>query len=100
MGSAACRCGDRLDISPREAGEWPLDQAKLGKGCSVKLTFLGTSSENGQCPTFFATDRGTFVVQGWKVTDPDAIAQMDIPAHETAVEIPAELLRYAPRPNA
>jgi hypothetical protein len=66
----------------------------------MRLTFLGTSSENGQCPTFYATDRGTYVVQGWKVTDGEALAELDIPDHETAVEIPAELLRYAPLPNA
>lgn len=63
----------------------------------MKLTFLGTSSENGQCPTFYATDRGTYVVQGWRVTDAETLSQMDIPGHETAVEIPAELLRFAPR---
>ena len=66
----------------------------------MRLIFLGTSSENGQCPTFYATDRGTYVVQGWRVTDQEALGQMDIPAHETAVEIPAELLRFAPRPDA
>ena len=66
----------------------------------MKLTFLGTSSENGQSPTFFATDRGTYVVQGWKIADAEALAQLDIPEHEAAVEIPAELLRYAPRPTA
>jgi len=66
----------------------------------MKLTFLGTSSENGQCPTFYATDRGTYVVQGWKITDAEALARLDIPEHETVVEIPAELLRYAPRPTA
>jgi len=66
----------------------------------MKLTFLGTSSENGQCPTFYATDRGTYVVQGWKITDAEALDQLDITEHETAVEIPAELLRYAPRPTS
>jgi len=66
----------------------------------MKLTILGTSSENGQSPTFFATDRGTYVVQGWKITDAEALAQLDIPEHETAVEIPAELLHYAPQPTS
>jgi hypothetical protein len=84
---------------------------------------------NGGSPTLFATDRNTYVVQGWKVpgdersveiperllgflepgtnldavlrgtglgtyrltgmmvTDPDALAQMDIPGHESAVEV-------------
>jgi hypothetical protein len=46
----------------------------------------------GTCPTVYATDRGTFVVQGDIVTDPDALAAMDLPAHEAAVEVPASLL--------
>ena len=62
----------------------------------MRLTFLGTTSEQGNCPTLFATDRGTYVVQGWKVTDAEALTGMDIPDHETAVEIPAALLGFAP----
>jgi hypothetical protein len=46
----------------------------------------------GTCPALFRTDRGTYVVQGAIVTDPDVVAAMDLPAHETAVEVPAELL--------
>ncbi len=62
----------------------------------MKLTFLGSESENGGSPTLYATDRATFLVQGWRVTDAEALAAMDIPGHETAVEIPAALLRFAP----
>jgi hypothetical protein len=40
----------------------------------------------------FETDRGTYVVQGSIVTDPEALATMELPAHETAVEVPASLL--------
>ena len=75
------------------------DRPGSARETTMKLTFLGTSSENGQCPTFYTTDRGTYVVQGWKVTDAEALAQLDIPEHETAVEIPAELLHYAPHPT-
>jgi hypothetical protein len=57
----------------------------------MHLTKLAGCS-GGTCPAVYATDRGTFVVQGSVVTDPDALAVMDLPAHETAVEIPAELL--------
>lgn len=95
----------------------------------VKLVFLGKETVNGGSPTLFATDRGTYVVQGWRVPneelrveipsmllafleegtrlassledtgrgsyvlsgaaidDPEALAQMDIPGHETAVEV-------------
>lgn len=64
----------------------------------MQLRFLGTDSGTDTCPTMYATDRGTFVVQGWVVTDPDALAQLaerGLPATETAVEVPRELIRFA-----
>jgi hypothetical protein len=33
-------------------------------------------------------------VQGWRVTDPEALAQMDIPGEETAVEIPDRMIQF------
>ncbi|TCO47334.1 hypothetical protein [Actinocrispum wychmicini] len=95
----------------------------------MQLTFLGKETQGGGSPTLFATDRGTYVVQGWKVaghdkieipqrllahlephtylgtrlsdtgrgtfmlsgapvTDDVALSQMDIPGHETCVEVP------------
>jgi len=66
----------------------------------MKLTFLGMSSKDGECPTLYATDRDTFVIQGWKVLDSEALAAMDIPGHETAVEVPRALLSFAPRDTA
>jgi uncharacterized Ntn-hydrolase superfamily protein len=57
----------------------------------MHLTKLAGCS-GGTCPAVYATDRGTFVVQGSVVTDPEALAAMELPAHETAVEVPAELL--------
>jgi hypothetical protein len=62
-----------------------------GRG-EVKLTFLYSNSYTGTCPTIYATDRGSFVVQGTRVTDPEALAAMGLPAHETAVEVPFDLL--------
>jgi hypothetical protein len=35
-------------------------------------------------------------VQGWKVTDPDALAQLRLPDHETVVAVPKELMRFVP----
>jgi hypothetical protein len=72
----------------------------LTRGTTVKLTLLGTESEDGGSPTLYATDRDTYVVQGWRVSDPEAQAQLDVPAHETAVEVPAALLRFAPPPES
>jgi hypothetical protein len=56
----------------------------------MRLTFIGKDPESNPTgsPTVYRTDRETWVVQGWNVTDPDALAQMDIPAGENAVEIP------------
>jgi hypothetical protein len=95
----------------------------------MQLRFLGKDTVNGGSPTLFATDRDTYVVQGWKVpgdersveipdrllgflepgtkldaplrgtglstfrlsgvqvVDPEVLAQMNIPGHETAVEV-------------
>lgn len=35
-----------------------------------------------------------FLVQGWRVGDPEAVAEMDVPDHETVVEVPRGLLRF------
>ncbi|MBV9143353.1 MAG: hypothetical protein JO115_20955 [Pseudonocardiales bacterium] len=53
----------------------------------MRLTFLGKNTQGGGSPTLFATDRDTYVVQGWRV-----------PGHETSVEIPTGLLKYV-EPN-
>jgi hypothetical protein len=63
---------------------------------SMKLRFLGTTSKDGDCPTLYATDRGTIVVQGYQVTDPEALDQLrDVLPGETFVEVPRELLKFA-----
>lgn len=65
----------------------------------MKVTFLGTTSDTGSCPTAYETDRGTFLVQGAKVLDEEALAELrqhgnGIPDHETVVEIPRELAAF------
>lgn len=67
----------------------------------MKVTYLGTTSNVGQCPTAYATDRGTYLIQGSIVTDPEALAELrkrgnGIPDHETVVEVPAELMQFIP----
>lgn len=60
----------------------------------MRLTLVGkdpASHPNGS-PTVYRTDRNTWVVQGWTVTDPEALAQLDIPDGETCVEIPDRLI--------
>ena len=44
------------------------------------------------CPAIDTSDRGTVVVTGKQVTDPEVLAQLRIGPGETAVEIPASLL--------
>lgn len=66
----------------------------------MEITFLGSTSTSGNCPNLYMTDRGTYLVQGSKITDPDALATLrkrGMPEHETAVEIPITLLNFAPR---
>ncbi len=60
----------------------------------MKLTFIRKTAQSqvNNCPSLYRTDRGTFVVQGWRVSDPEALAQLDIPPHETAVEVPEDVL--------
>ncbi|WP_113704234.1 hypothetical protein [Nonomuraea lactucae] len=59
----------------------------------MRMRFLGSTSEAGACPTLYETDRGTIVVQGLQLTDPEALADL---CHaldgETAVEVPRELI--------
>jgi len=62
----------------------------------VELTFVAKdpNSEPSGSPTLYRTDRESWVVQGWMVTDPDALAAMNIPEGETCVEIPERLIPF------
>ncbi|MFE2291059.1 hypothetical protein [Streptomyces sp. NPDC059452] len=57
----------------------------------MKVTVLATTCEKKNCPTVYKTDRGTIIVQGETPKDHG----LTIPAHETLVEIPMELIREA-----
>ncbi|MEV7865557.1 hypothetical protein AB0P17_05520 [Streptomyces sp. NPDC088124] len=49
--------------------------------------------KNGSCPTLWGTEsEQNYVVQGQVVTDPERLAQLDLPEGETAVLVPATLL--------
>ena len=62
----------------------------------MRLTLIGKDPDSNPTgsPTVYRTDRGTWVVQGWAVTDSEALAQMDIPGGETAVEIPDRIIQF------
>lgn len=58
------------------------------------LTFLGKDSQPKQSPTLFATDRDSYVVQGWIVTAPEILAMIVLRDDETIVEVPAALMAH------
>jgi hypothetical protein len=62
----------------------------------VRLTFVAKDPESNPTgsPTLYRTDRGSWVVQGWNVTDVAALAQMDIPEGEGCVEIPDRMIQF------
>ena len=63
----------------------------------MQLTRLaGNCPDRSTCPTIYATDRGTVVVQGSTLL-PAEVSQLGLPAGESAVEIPASLLEEAAR---
>ena len=65
----------------------------------MRLRMLGTTSDDGKCPTLYEDlDSGEIVVQGYTVTDPEDLAQLqNILDGESFVRIPRELLtRFGP----
>ncbi|MFI1937716.1 hypothetical protein ACH44C_11020 [Streptomyces purpureus] len=65
-----------------------------------KLRMLGTTSEEGKCPTLYEdVDTGDIIVQGYTVTDPDEVAQLaNVLDGESFVVVPRDLLtRFAPK---
>lgn len=66
----------------------------------MDITYLGSTCDDQNCPTAWATDHGTLLVQGDIVTDPDLLAKLranGIPDHEAVIEIPAALVKFLPR---
>ena len=64
------------------------------RGKTMGIRFLGKVTEHGDSPTLYATDHGTYLIQGWKVTDPEILAKLDVPEGETVVEIYARLMAH------
>ncbi|MEV6178959.1 hypothetical protein [Streptomyces sp. NPDC052015] len=62
----------------------------------MALRRLGKDPESpsGGSPTMYL-DEETDTLQGWKVLDDERLGQMDIPSHETVVEIPRRMVQYA-----
>lgn len=60
----------------------------------MQLRFLGKESKPNESPTLYATDRQSYVVPGWIVTDPAVLALFQLSHDETLVEVPARLLTH------
>lgn len=64
----------------------------------MKVTVLRVIPDPGcadgnTCPSLALTDRGTNIVVGKVVTDPEALSALGIGPDEMAVEVPASLLK-------
>ncbi|MFI6404902.1 hypothetical protein [Streptomyces sp. NPDC050548] len=67
---------------------------------ALQLRLLGTTSDEGKCPTLYEDlASGDIVVQGYTVTDAEDVAQLqNVLDGESFVRIPRELLiRFAPK---
>ncbi|GII20797.1 hypothetical protein [Planosporangium mesophilum] len=65
----------------------------------MALRFLGKdpNSNGGNSPTLYYDDeRDTYVFQSWKVLDPERLAQLSLPEHETVIEFPRRMMRFFP----
>ena len=62
-------------------------------GQGKTITLVRAIPEDAASPSVSATSRCSFIVVGTRVTDPEALAAMDIPDDETAVEVPHDLIR-------
>ena len=63
----------------------------------MALRMLGKDPESpsGGSPTVYLDDEtDTYLVQGWKVLDGERRGQMDIPPHESVVEIPRRMVQF------
>jgi hypothetical protein len=60
----------------------------------IRLIAADPDSQPTNSPTLYKTDRGSWIVQGWVVTDPEALTQMGIPEGETCVEIPDRMVPF------
>jgi hypothetical protein len=61
----------------------------------MRLRFLGADTQDRNCPSLYATDRDTYVVQGWTVTDPEALGDLqNVLEGESFVEIPRKVLDF------
>jgi hypothetical protein len=63
----------------------------------MTLRFIGKDpdSPNGDSPSVWVDEDGSFVLQGWRIDD-TTTAQLghDVPAHETVIRMPARMAPF------
>jgi hypothetical protein len=60
----------------------------------IRLIAADPESQPTNSPTLYKTDRGSWIVQGWVVTDSEVLTQMGIPEGEACVEIPDRMTPF------
>jgi hypothetical protein len=59
------------------------------------MSYLAASrlrvADDAQPPVIIRTDHGTYLVKGQQVTDAETLGQLDMPDHETVVEVSSAL---------
>ncbi|MFF5129002.1 hypothetical protein ACFY41_18990 [Streptomyces syringium] len=52
-------------------------------------------SKSGGSPTIYLDEeKDTYLVQGWKVQEAERLTQLNLPGHETVVEIPRRMVQF------
>ncbi|MEV8637605.1 hypothetical protein AB0395_38775 [Streptosporangium sp. NPDC051023] len=70
----------------------------------MALQFIGKDPESDHdgSPTIY-DDGDTYILQGWKITDPAALAEIDavrpIPERETVIRFPKRMMQLFPEVN-
>ncbi|MFF8481983.1 hypothetical protein [Streptomyces antibioticus] len=64
---------------------------------TLRLLCKDPESPDNNSPTLYYDDeRGTYLLQSWKISDPQRLASISVPDHETVVEFPERLLKLFP----
>jgi hypothetical protein len=59
----------------------------------MSIRFLGGDTGNGGSPRLYR-DGDDYLVQGYAVTEPELLAELNVPAGEAVVRVPPSLWKY------
>ncbi|RCG32011.1 hypothetical protein DQ384_05575 [Sphaerisporangium album] len=64
----------------------------------MRLQFLGKETDGGNSPTLWDTDGDEYVIQGFTVTDAEALADIGaVPDGELIIRVPKRLMDHLPK---